>query len=96
MSKLNLEQKDLYKRVDEILWYDWDPIGVNTTALRDEYENYLPQIFSMLIQNMSVKAIAAKLYSIENETMGLNASMEVCIKIAKKLVEEKRKLIEPV
>ncbi len=23
------QQKELYKKIDQILWKDWDPIGVN-------------------------------------------------------------------
>ena len=36
-------QLGLYKRIDEILWEDWDPIGVNDVEeARDEYQSYLP------------------------------------------------------
>ena len=32
------KQKKLYKAIDEILWKDWDPIGVNDIEdVRDEY-----------------------------------------------------------
>ncbi len=27
----------VYKKIDDILWFDWDPIGVNDIAPRDEY-----------------------------------------------------------
>ena len=31
------EQKQLYKKIDEILWKEWDPIGVNDIDdVRDE------------------------------------------------------------
>ncbi len=29
VSKLSPDQLALYKRIDEILWADWDPIGVS-------------------------------------------------------------------
>lgn len=33
------EQILIYKRIDEILWFDWDPIGVNQIEeARDEYQ----------------------------------------------------------
>ncbi len=29
---MDSKQKELYKKVDEILWNDWDPIGVNDSV----------------------------------------------------------------
>lgn len=43
------EQKELYTAIDEILWNDWDPIGVSDIAPRDEYQSYTPTIFSLKI-----------------------------------------------
>lgn len=88
-----MKEKDkfLYKQVDSILWNDWDPIGVNKIAPRDEYQSYVPEIFSLLIQNRTDKEIADRLYKIETETIGVLGSREHCLKIAKKLIEEKNK-----
>jgi len=37
-SDLNHQEKELYRRTDEILHYLWDPIGVSDTPqARDEY-----------------------------------------------------------
>jgi hypothetical protein len=88
---MNKEQKELYKTVDEILWNDWDPIGVNDIAPRDEYQSYVHEIFSLLIQNKSEKEIADRLYEIETETIGVIGSKEHCLIIAKKLIEEKKR-----
>lgn len=85
------EEKFLYKQVDSILWNDWDPIGVNDIAPRDEYQSYVPEIFSLLIQNKTDKEISDRLYKIETETIGVLGSREHCLKIAKKLIEEKNK-----
>lgn len=89
--KMSPEHTALYKEVDEILWNDWDPIGVNDIAPRDEYQSYVPEIFSLLIQNKTDKEIADRLYKIETETIGVLGSREHCLKIAKKLIEEKNK-----
>jgi len=46
-QKLPPKQLELYKRIDEILFYRWDPIGVSDGAwARDEYQSYLPQYLS--------------------------------------------------
>jgi hypothetical protein len=51
-TKLNPHNKELYRRVDEVLHYIWDPIGVcGIPEARDEYNSYLPQVFSMLKAN---------------------------------------------
>ncbi|MEO9885454.1 MAG: hypothetical protein ABJR05_07605 [Balneola sp.] len=88
---MDKEQKELYKAVDEILWNDWDPIGVNDIAPRDEYQSYVPEIFSMLIHIKTEKEIADRLYKIETETIGVFGSKEHCLTIAKKLINEKGK-----
>lgn len=88
---MNKEQKELYKAVDEILWNDWDSIGVNDIAPRDEYQSYVLEIFSILIQNKTENEISDRLYKIETETIGVLGSREHCLSIAKKLINEKRK-----
>ncbi|WP_421976196.1 hypothetical protein [Roseivirga seohaensis] len=88
---MTFEQKEIYKSDDEILWNEWDPIGVNDVAPRVEYQSYVPEIFSMLIQNRSDKEISDRLYAIETETIGVIGSREHCLIIVKKLIEEKNK-----
>ncbi len=85
---MNKDQKELYRTVDEILWNDWDPIGVNDIAPRDEYQSYVPEIFLMLIHNKTENEIADRLYKIETETIGVMGSREHCLKIAMKLTKE--------
>lgn len=48
-QKLGDTELELYRRVDEVLYYVWDPIGVAPNAVtRDEYQRYLPEVFAML------------------------------------------------
>jgi hypothetical protein len=62
----------MHNRVDEILHYVWDPIGVSGVAeARDEYDSYVPQVVRMLFDGKEEKEIARFLYSIEGERMGL-------------------------
>ena len=58
------KQKKLYKAIDEILWKDWDPIGVNDIEdVRDEYQGYTPYIFSLTIHGADKIKIAEKIVS---------------------------------
>ena len=80
--------KGLNQLVDEIRWNDWDPIGVNDIAPRDEYQDYVPEICSLIIQNKSVSDIAGKLYQIENEVLGIEGDMDHCLNVANKIIKE--------
>jgi len=91
-DKLPYNQHELKKRaklrmeIDSILWEDWDPIGVNDMAPRDEYQSYVPQILNMVMSDKTTNAIAERLYYIETVTMGLMGNKEKCEEIAEKIV----------
>lgn len=86
---LTSDKKELYNAIDEILWNDWDPIGVNDNAPRDEYQRYTPIIFSLKINGEDSETIAAKLYEIETVTIGVMGSIEHCRQIAEKIINLK-------
>ena len=71
-QKLPDDQLQLYRRVDEALFYIWDPIGISrSTWSRDEYQAYLPQVFRMLVDRKPIEEIVSYLVQIESEHMGL-------------------------
>jgi hypothetical protein len=71
-QKLSSNQMELYRRVDEVLHYIWDPIGVSgVPEARDEYHRYLPQVFSMLVRDAPSVEIINFLVATATETMGL-------------------------
>ncbi|MFD1218248.1 hypothetical protein [Microbulbifer celer] len=89
-SKLPQDQLELYKRIDEILFYKWDPIGIsNGDWARDEYQSYLPRVFKMAIENGSAKEIANYLTKISTEYMGLSEAKEHDLAVAKLILEVK-------
>jgi hypothetical protein len=82
------KHKDVYKQIDEILWNDWDPIGVNEyEEARDEYQSYLPLVFNLKKNNAGKETIAQHLLKIETESMGLFGNIENCKSVAEKIVE---------
>lgn len=85
--KLSPEQLQLYKAIDEILWNNWDPIGLKPLGdwPDDEYKMYLPIIFSLKNEGASTKTVASKLYEIETQRMGLAGWHERCKKVAEKI-----------
>ena len=82
-QKLPAKQLELYKRIDEILWRAWDPIGVSDCeAARDEYHSYLPKVFRMALENASQREIAKYLFLVETTSMGMDGDMQHCLNIA--------------
>lgn len=70
------ETADIYarvhNRVDEILHYLWDPIGVaGAPGARDEYDSYVPTVVKMLFEGSDAEAIALYLHRVEVESMEL-------------------------
>lgn len=85
-KKLPPEQLELYNTLDEILWKDWDPIGVyGTEEARDEYYSYLPDVFQMVLRGASASEIAEHLHRIANENMGLGSSLSDHTAVAEKI-----------
>lgn len=85
------EQKKLYNEIDDILWKDWDPIGVDDIKeVRDEYQSYTPHIFSLTIHSSDKTKLADYLYELETKNMGLTGNKENCEKIASKIFELKK------
>jgi hypothetical protein len=72
-QRLSPEHKVLFRRVDELLHYVWDPFGVaGTPEARDEYQSYAPHVFSLLVRDAPAAEIIQYLFTIETENMGLS------------------------
>ncbi len=85
-KKLPPDQQALYERIDEILWSEWDPIGVSDVPeARDEYYAYLPEVFRLTIDGASATSIAEYLHEVANDRMGLSSEMEPHLKVATKI-----------
>jgi hypothetical protein len=89
MSKENTsKQIILLGAIDDILWNDWDPIGVNDIdEARDEYQSYTPLIFDLKCNGAGKEAIAKKLHEIETGAMGLFGNIQRCNQVAEKISE---------
>lgn len=83
-TKWKPKEMALYKKVDEILFYEWNPIGVDDLP-RDEYQYYLPKIYALKKSGADNETIATALYKFETDRMGLDGNIERCRDIAKKI-----------
>jgi hypothetical protein len=58
-EKLSPKELALYRAVDEVLHYVWDPIGVaGAPRARDEYFSYLPKVYGMVKAGSDPESIA--------------------------------------
>lgn len=88
--KITIAQKNIYKAIDEILWNDWDPIGVNEVKeARDEYTSYALQILDLKTRKADKTTIAEKLYKFELVDMKIATleSKKHCEEIAQKIID---------
>ncbi|MGF6932781.1 hypothetical protein OKW41_001920 [Paraburkholderia sp. UCT70] len=89
-QKLTDNELALYRRVDEVLHYVWDPIGIATSAAaRDDYVRYLPKVFAMLQEGTDASSIAACLDNVATERMGLGANPQHSKRVAELLLDWK-------
>jgi len=93
-KKLPTDQLQLYKGIDDILWEDWDPIGVSgLNGPRDEYYAYLPQVFKLALEGAAPAKIAEYLHKVVAERMGLSSCVGNHLAVAEKVRKLKLELI---
>ncbi|MCA9562983.1 MAG: hypothetical protein KC561_05815 [Myxococcales bacterium] len=84
---------ELYRRIDEILHYVWDPIGVrHIPQARDEYDGYVPGLFAMLQGGADSAQVATYLSEVVESRMGLTGDSAHSRKVAELLVDWKEHL----
>jgi hypothetical protein len=76
----------IYKKIDDILWFDWDPIGINDIAPRDEYLSYVPGIFRLKKAGANKEEIAKCLFKIETQNMGIVGNFDNCLIVSDKII----------
>ena len=89
-QKLSPEQKSFYKRVDEILFYRWDPIGISDSDWpRNEYKTYVPQVFKIALENDEPEAIAEYLCKIETDYLDMRCRKCFNMRVAEQILDIK-------
>lgn len=87
-SKMDDRQIELFRRIDEVLCYIWDPIGINDSAYaRDEYSSYVPVICSAAQKKNCTNEIADCLNTIVMSSMGLQSDKAACMRAAEQIFE---------
>ena len=88
---IEFDDKELSRRVDEVLFYVWDPIGVSDDPnARWEYKSYVPKILELVEQDDEIEPISWYLEEIERDCMGLSPNKKQCDCTAKLLLKHKQ------
>jgi hypothetical protein len=75
MSKV--KGKELWQAVKEILFREWDPIGINSNpSLSDEYDSYASGIVRLLQAEADEYKIAEHLRNLQRVSMGMSSTNE--------------------
>jgi hypothetical protein len=67
------EADPLLLAIQEILFREWDPIGINHNEnCRDEYDSYAPAIYRFLRSGVDEYKLTAHLSELQRNSMGLS------------------------
>ena len=95
MSKYSDRAREYQKAIRKILMEEWDPIGVaEIPEAQDEYDAYIPHIYSQLIHHASWQEMFDNLWETETDHIGLYGNRgrtEEIVKALMKLKEEMEK-----
>jgi hypothetical protein len=95
MASRTSNPDELRRRVDEVLYYVWDPIGVSDEPFaRAEYDSYVPKVLELLVSQNDPAPISAYLADIVNTRMGLSPSIQRCDDAATLLQKHKKAIHE--
>lgn len=84
-----MDSATLTECVSSILLNEWDPIGIaEDPYMRDEYDNYVPRIVRMLLDNQSTESIAHQLNVYTEEYMLLEPDKAKSLAVAEHLRQE--------
>ena len=79
----------LWREINEILFRDWDPIGVNgEPQCEDEYESYIGGIYRLVTGGADSVKLAQHLVRLETSTIEVDNPdrEERCRRVAEKLL----------
>lgn len=86
--------KELNQRIDEVLYYEWDPIGVSDEpCARAEYSSYTMTILKYVLKE-DLNQVANQLSKIETDSMGLTTNSERNLIVAQRLLDYKHAVEE--
>ena len=85
--------KEIWNKIDEILWKYWDPIGVNDDFdARDEYQSYIGSLYKLILTKANEEKLKNYLRIIEKEEIEIETPDKKMKKTIEKLMEIQNKI----
>jgi hypothetical protein len=79
--------RDYHRGIRRVLLHDWDPIGVaDVPQAQDEYDSYVPELYSLLIRREPRHKLVDFLWWAETEHMGLCGNRRRTEQVADRLL----------
>lgn len=81
-------EPELLQRVDEVLYYHWDPLGVAREPVsRQEYAAFVPEVFAALLDDADEHRVMELLLLLESEFLGIGPRPSQARRVAEMLVD---------
>ena len=81
----------MHQAIHQVLIKEWDPIGIrHIPEAQDEYDQYIPQIYQMLISSKPKHELFDYLWELERDHMALSGNhqkTERCAEMLLKLID---------
>ena len=62
---------EIQDSIRQILYHEWDPIGVAGSAPEDEYDSYIAPVYRILIRSRSEQELVEYLFRTARDTIGV-------------------------
>ena len=81
-------EPELLQRIDEVLYYLWDPLGVaREPRSRQEYSAFVSEVFAAILDDADEQRLMELLLLLETEFLGLGPRSSQARRIAEALVD---------
>ena len=81
-------EPELLQRIDEVLYYLWDPLGVaREPQSRQEYSAFVSEVFAAILDDADEQRLMELLLLLETEFLGLGPRPSQARRIAEVLVD---------
>ncbi len=87
MNERSRKAIEIQESIRHILFYDWDPIGINDSAPDNEYDSYVGGIYRLLASCVSEYQIIEHLRQLEIVKMEVSSNREKLKDVAEKLMK---------
>ncbi len=87
MKERSKKAIEIQESIRRILFYDWDPIGINDLAPDDEYDSYVGGVYRLLASGASENQIIEHLHQLEITKMEVSSNREKLKDVTEKLMK---------